>query len=571
MTNSDVADAFERIADLLEIQGANPFRIRAYRNAARTIEELPESVAAMCARGADLTELPGIGADLAGKIGEIVETGHVALLDRLARALPGELAEMLRLPALGPKRVSELHRKLHVGTLVELEKAAKAGKIRALSGFGEKTENRILRAIARRSRADTRTRISKAEEIVEPLLEHVRSASGVHECIVAGSFRRRCETVGDLDVLVTCEKGSDVVPRFTCYPEVVDVLAEGPTRSTVRLGVGIQVDLRVVPPESYGAALVYLTGSKAHNIAIRKIAVARKLKINEYGVFRGRKRVAGRREADVYAAVGLRWITPELREDRGEIDAARKGKLPELVSVEDILGDLHVHTAATDGEASLAEMVEAARGFGHRYLAISDHTKRLAMVRGLTARRLAAQIRAIDSLNGKIRGFTVLKSAEVDILADGSLDLPDEILKELDFTVCSIHYGFDVSEAKQTERVLRAMDNPYFTILGHPTGRLIGEREPYAIDLERVMRGALDRGCYLEVNAQPDRLDLDDAHCRLAKSLGVKVAIVTDAHRASDLAKLRFGVDQARRGWLEPDDVLNTRSVSALRRLLRRA
>jgi len=351
------------------------------------------------------------------------------------------------------------------------------------------------------------------------------------------------------------------------------VVSQGPTRSTVRLHSGMQVDLRVVPEESYGAALLYFTGSKAHNIAVRKLAVAKKLKINEYGVFKGTKRIAGRSEKEVYACVGLPYIDPEIREDRGEMEAARKHRLPKLVTLEDIRGEMHAHTDATDGEDTLADMAMAARERGYEYLAISDHTKRLAMVHGQTARRLASQLEKIDRLNAKLsgpRGFTILKSAEVDILDDGALDLPDDILKELDFTVCSIHYRFGLTEQKQTERVLRAMDNRYFHIFGHPTGRLIGEREPYAIDMERVLRGALERGCHMEVNAQPDRLDLNDAHCRLAKEIGVKVAIATDAHRTTDLDKLRFGVDQARRGWLEPDDVLNTRSVSALQKLLRR-
>jgi len=333
----------------------------------------------------------------------------------------------------------------------------------------------------------------------------------------------------------------------------------------------MQVDLRVVPEQSYGAALLYFTGSKAHNIEVRKIAVAKKLKINEYGVFKGTKRIAGRTEKEVYACVGLPYIDPEIRENRGEIEAARKHRLPKLVTLDHIRGEMHAHTNATDGEDTLADMAAAARERGYDYLAITDHTKRLAMVHGQTARRLASQIEKIDKLNAKMKGFTVLKSAEVDILDDGSLDLPDDILKKLDFTVCSIHYKFGLSEEKQTERVLRAMDNAYFHIFGHPTGRLIGEREPYRIDMERILRGALERGCYMEVNSQPDRLDLSDVHCRLAKDVGVKVSIATDAHRTTDLDKMRFGIDQARRGWLEPGDVLNTRSVSTLRKLLKRA
>jgi DNA polymerase (family 10) len=359
--------------------------------------------------------------------------------------------------------------------------------------------------------------------------------------------------------------------RLADYDEVGQIVSKGETRSTVILRSGMQVDLRFVPKESYGAALVYFTGSKAHNIALRKMAVAKKLKINEYGVFRGKKRVAGKTEKEVYAQVGLPFIEPELREDRGEIAAARKKKLPRLVGVGDIRGDLHAHTNATDGKDTLPAMVEAARERGYDYLAISDHTKHLTVARGLDTKRLRKQIDAIDRLNAKLSGFTVLKSAEVDILEDGTLDLPDDVLKELDLTVCTIHFKLDLPAEKQTERVIRAMDNRYFSVFGHPTGRLLGARAAYAIDLERVMEAAKERGCHLEVNSQPDRLDLDDVHCKMAKDLGVKVAISTDAHRKSDLDKIRFGVGQARRGWLEADDVINTRGRRELRKLLRRA
>jgi DNA polymerase (family 10) len=569
-TNAEIAESLQRIADLLEIQGENVFRIRAYRNAARTVSELPEGIAAMISRGEDLTELPGIGEDLAGKITELARTGRVPLLDRLARRLPGELAEMMRLPGLGPKRVGLLHEKLHIKTLAELKAAAAAGRIQDVPGIGKKTEKAILDALERVDHEEKRTRLAFAEQIADPLLAHLRAYKGVGECVVAGSFRRRRETVGDLDILVTSGDGAKAVAHFVAYPDVRDVVSQGPTRSTVRLHSGMQVDLRVVPEESYGAALLYFTGSKAHNIAVRKIAVAKKLKINEYGVFKGAKRIAGRTEKEVYACVHLPYIAPEIREDRGEIEAAHKHRLPKLVTLDNIRGEMHVHTDATDGEDSLADMAAAARERGYEYLAITDHTKRLAMVHGLTARRLAAQIERIDKLNAKMKGFTILKSAEVDIMDDGLLDLPDDILKELDFTVCSIHYKFGLSQEKQTERVLRAMDNRYFHIFGHPTGRLIGEREPYRIDMERILRGALERGCYMEVNAQPDRLDLSDVHCRLAKDIGVKVAIATDAHRTTDLDKIRFGIDQARRGWIEPNDVLNTRPVGLLRKLLKR-
>jgi DNA polymerase (family 10) len=388
--------------------------------------------------------------------------------------------------------------------------------------------------------------------------------------VVAGSYRRCKDTVGDLDLLVTSRNGKSAVEYFMRYDEVADVVAKGPTRSTVVLKAGIQVDLRVVPEESYGAALHYFTGSKAHNIAVRKLGQAKGLKINEYGVFRGTKRIAGREEADIFAAVGLPYIEPELREDRGEIQAAFAGKLPKLVRLEDVRGDLHLHTTASDGKNSLGEMAQAAKAAGYEYIAITEHTRHATIARGLDEKRLARQLEEIDRLNEDLEGIRLLKSSEVDILADGSLDLPDRILKRLDFTVCAVHYKFNLDARAQTERILRAMDNRYCNILAHPTGRLLGERPGYPVDLERVMKGARERGCFVELNAHPARLDVDDVHCKLAKEMGLKVAISTDAHSTVGLEMMRYGIGQARRGWLERDDVLNTRPLAALKRLLAR-
>ncbi len=387
---------------------------------------------------------------------------------------------------------------------------------------------------------------------------------------VAGSYRRRRETVGDLDIVVAAEPGRPVMQRFISYEDVAEVIEQGTTRATVRLRNGMQVDLRVVPEESYGAALCYFTGSKPHNIALRQIAVGHGLKLNEYGLFKGARHLAGRTEADLYQRLGLTTVPPELREDQGEIDAARRGELPHLVTMDDMRGDLHVHTTASDGRASLQAMVQAAQAKGYDYIAITDHSRRVAMAHGLDPKRLARQIDEIDRLNDGLYGFVVLKSIEVDILEDGTLDLPDQILRRLDLIVGAIHSRFDLPQQEQTERVLHAMDNGLLNILAHPTGRLINERPAYAIDMERVMRGAVERGCYLELNAQPDRLDLTDVHCRLAKQLGLKVVISTDAHATVELDFMRFGVDQARRGWLEPKDVLNSRALSVLREMLRR-
>jgi DNA polymerase (family 10) len=571
--NSDIVEILNRVADLLDIRGDNPFRIRAYRNAARTVGSLPQSAAALLAEGRDLSELPGIGKDLAGKVAEIVETGTLAMLAELEEETPEAVADLLTLPGLGPKKAAALHKKLGISCLEELAEAARAGRLRKLEGFGEKTEAKILKAIERHAGEAKRMKISTAEEIVESLLAYLKGARGVKEVVAAGSYRRRRETVGDLDILVTGDRGAEVMERFTGYDEVREVVSKGETRSTVILRSGLQVDVRFVPPQSYGAALHYFTGSREHNIAIRQLGVKKGLKVNEYGVFRGEEgeeRVGGRTEEEVFAAVGLPFIVPELRENLGEIEAARKGKLPKPVTLEDIRGDLHAHTRATDGRSTLEEMARAARELGYDYLAISEHSKAVTVARGMDEKRLRAHLEAIDRLNETFRDFRLLKAIEVDILEDGSLDLPDSVLAELDFTVCSIHSRFDLPEKKQTARIIRAMDNRCFNILGHPSGRLIGERDPYEIDLEGIMEEARQRGCHFELNAHPDRLDLTDVHCRMAKEMGLKVAISTDAHFTSHLGYMRFGIGQARRGWLEKGDVLNTRKVGELLRLLKR-
>jgi DNA polymerase (family 10) len=568
--NSEIADIFEQLADLLEIREENPFRIRAYRNAGRFIRGHARSMAELVESGADLAALPGIGEDLARKIATIVRTGKLPLLERMRAKVPAPLVEMTRIEGLGPKRAKALYEALRIRSLEDLERAARSGRIREIKGFGAKTEQLIGQRAARVASAERRIKLADAEDIVAPLVEHLRAVRGVNAVEVAGSFRRRRDTVGDLDVLVSASRGAGaIMDALVNYEDVVEVLAKGSTRATVRLRNGVQVDVRVVSPQSFGAALHYFTGSKAHNIAVRKLAMAKGLKLNEYGLFRGTRSVGGRTEKDVFGAVGLPFIPPELREDRGEIEAARRKRLPSLVDLGDIRGDLHCHTSASDGHDSIEAMAKAAREAGYEYISVNDHTKRVNVAHGLDARRLRQQVRAIDRLNEKLSGIVVLKSSEVDILDDGSLDLPDDVLKELDFTVCAIHYGLARSREKQTERILRAMDNPYFTVLAHPTGRLINVREPYDIDLERVIEAARERGRILELNAHPDRLDLDDRGCRMAKEAGVRVAISTDAHRAADLGLMRFGIGQARRGWLEPGDVVNTRSLKALKRLLR--
>jgi len=569
--NAEIADRFEQLADLLEIQGANPFRVRAYRNAARFIRGHSRSLAELLGEGADLAELPGIGEDLAEKIATLVRTGRLPLLEQTAKKVPAPLIEMTRIEGLGPKRAQALYKALKIRSLEDLARAARSGRIRELPGFGARTEQLIAQRVERAATAEHRQRLADAEQIARPLVAYLRGIDGEKEVEVAGSFRRRRETVGDLDVLVSAARGAKVMDRIVRYEDVAEVQALGSTRATLKLRNGLQVDVRLVPTAAFGSALHYFTGSKAHNIAVRRMAMARGLKLNEYGIFRGERRVGGRTEAEVFAAVGLPVIPPELREDRGEIDAAGRGKLPRLVRLEDLRGDLHCHSRATDGRDTIEAMAKAAAARGYEYVSINDHSRHVTVAHGLDRKRLLAQVRAIDRLNARLDGITVLKSVEVDILEDGRLDLPDSVLKELDFTVCAIHYGFGYSRARQTARILRAMDNPHFSVLAHPTGRLINAREAYDIDLEGVLEAARERGCVMELNAQPDRLDLDDRGCRLAKEIGVKVAISTDAHRVADLDLMRFGVDQARRGWLEPGDVVNTLPLAALRRVLRRA
>lgn len=566
--NADIARVFEEIADLLEIEEANPFRVRAYRNAARTLGELRLDVAATIGERGELPKLPGVGEDLGKKIHEIVASGTCGLLERLKKELPPAITELLRIPGLGPKRVKVLYHDLGVHTLEQLYEAARAGRIRALSGFGEKTELAILQSVETHLSRPRRFKLALAEQYARPLVAYLRQAGGVGEAVVAGSFRRRRETVGDIDILVCAAAGNPVMARFTSYGEVKEVLASGPARSSVVLASGIQVDLRVVPEESFGAALHYFTGSKAHNIAVRRIAQEKGLKLNEYGVFRRGKPIAGRTEESVFQALGLAFIPPELREDAGEIEAARRGALPRLVELADLQGDLHSHTRSTDGRASVREMALAARARGLSYLAITDHSRRETMAHGLDPRRLAKQIDEIERLNGELEGVTLLKGIEVDILEDGSLDLPDSVLAQLDLVIAAVHSHFKLPRARQTERVMKALERPYVSMLAHPSARLIGEREPCDVDMLRIIRKARDRGVFLEIDAQPERLDLSDIHCRMAKEEGVPVAVNSDAHSALEFDNLRFGIGQARRGWLEARDVLNTRTLAELEPLL---
>ena len=567
-TNADVVAVFSEIADLLEIEGANPFRVRAYRNAARMLSELGRSVKTMVAHPAELDALPGIGPDLAGKIVEIVTTGSCALLARLRNELPPVITELLKIPGVGPKRVRTLHRELGIETLAQLREAAEQGRIQSVHGFGAKSEQQILQATRSLLQQGRRYKWADMEPVAQALLADLHATPAVHKAVAAGSLCRGRDTVGDLDLLVTADNPGAVMDRLTANEDVQRVLEHGVTRSSVVLKSGLQVDLRAVAPASFGAAWLYFTGSKAHNIALRKVAQDKDLKLNEYGLYRGQQRIAGDTEEAVYTALGLPFIEPELREDRGEIEAARKGALPRLLQLSDLRGDLHAHTKDSDGVDTIAAMAEAARAHGLQYLAITDHSKRLAIVHGLDADGLSRQIDCIDEINAGLRDFVLLKGVEVDILEDGTLDLPNAILRRLDLVVGAVHSGFNLTQDKQTDRLLRAMDSPCFSILAHPTGRLINERQPCDFDLSRIIRKARERGCFLELNAHPARLDLSDVACQMAKSEGVLVSINSDAHSRLQFDNLRFGISQARRGWLQAGDVLNTRPLSQLRPLL---
>jgi DNA polymerase (family 10) len=566
--NPEVAQVFEEVADLLDIQGENPFRVRAYRNASRTIRDLSARLADM--EPQFVVELGGIGKDLASKIQTILKTGDLPLRQELRGQVPPGLRDLINVPGLGPKRALILHQRLQITCIDELCQAAQQHRIRGLRGFGEKTEEKILQAVQGMEQSGRRFLLAEAKVFADAVVRHLKQTPGLGQIDVAGSFRRRRETVGDLDVLVTCRGCDPVMDHLASYEAVAEVLARGTTKMTVRLRNGLQMDLRVVPDESYGSALQYFTGSKEHSIQLRRRAQERGLKLNEYGVFRDERRVAGRTEEEVYKTIGLPWIPPELREARGEIDRAIEGRLPKLVELDDLCGDLHMHTTATDGRASLEEMVDGAKKKGYGYMAITDHSKRVTMARGLDAKRLRQEWRAIDKLAGKLKGITLLKGVEVDILKDGTLDLPDDVLKQADWVVASIHYDQKQPRERITERLLNAVRHPHVDAIGHPTGRLIGKRKGYGVDLNAVFQAAAEHGCFLELNSQPDRLDLDDGALMAAKEHGVRIVIDTDAHAVEELGFMEFGVYQARRAGLEVKDVVNTRSLAQLQKLLKR-
>jgi len=572
MENKSIADILTEIADILDIQGENPFRVRSYRNAARTIADMSQSVPALVKAGEKLDEIPGIGKSLEEKIEEIVSTGRCRFLEELRAKVPAGLTELLKLEGLGPKKVKLLYDELGVDSVDRLEKAAQAGRLRDLAGMGVKTEEKVLKSVEQYRAGMGRFKLSVGFTYAQALLDYLKDVPGLKRLDPAGSFRRRRETIGDLDILAICGKDCKVMERFTKYGDVAEVLSSGETKSSVRLKCGLQVDVRVLEEESYGAALHYFTGSKAHNVAVRERAKELGLKVSEYGVFRAKdeKRLSGADEEDVFKAVGLPFIPPELREDRGEIQAAEKGELPKLIELADIRGDLQMHTKATDGKNSIAEMAHKAKEMGYAYIAITDHSKAVRVAGGLDEKGLAKHLQEIEKVGRQISGMRILKGVEVDILADGSLDLKDDILKECDVVLASVHSRFNMEEGEMTRRIIKAIQNPHVSILAHPTGRLILEREAYKVNLKEVFQAAIDRGVVLEINAYPDRLDLRDVDARMAREMGAKLVISTDAHSTVQLELMKFGVFTARRGWVEAKDVINTLPLPGLLKILRK-
>lgn len=569
MKNQEIAKVFNEIADILEIKDENPFRIRAYRRAAQNIDGMSGDVAELSED--DLRKIPGIGADLAGKIKEYVETGTLKFYDDLKKEVPSGIVNLLSVPGLGPRTAKMLFEKLGVKDINDLEKHAREGRLRGLPGIQAKTEENILKGIEMIRRRTGRLPIGRVLPVAEEIIKRLIKDSPVKEISVAGSLRRWKETIKDIDILAVPDDPKRMMNVFTRIPQCKEVLMKGPTKSSIVTAEGIQVDLRVVSEKSFGSALAYFTGSKAHNIRLREMAVKKGLKINEYGVFdvKTGRRLGGRKEEDVYRLLGLPYIHPEMREDMGEIEAAIEGRLPKLIEHEDIKGDLHVHSKNSDGSHDIDELITIAKKKGYKYIAITDHSKSLGIARGMGVEQIMEQNKRIKAINKRLKGLKLLSGVELDIRSNGALDYPDDILKELDIVIASIHSGFRQSKEQITSRLISAMKNPYVSIIAHPTGRVIGEREEYELDMDEFLKTARETSTILEINAYPLRLDLKDIYIKMAREMGISFVISTDTHVDYQLDFITYGVGMARRGWLEKKDVLNTYSYNELMKRLR--
>lgn len=571
MENAQIADILDEIADMLELDDANAFRIRSYRNAARTVRGLSDRLIDLAAAGEDLADLPNIGESTAGKIREILDTGTCNRLKELRKRMPVGLTEVMNVEGIGPKKAMKLHEELSVGSLKDLKAAAQEGRIQDLEGFGQKTQEKILNGIEALAKTSDRILYSEAADHVDSLRRHMDKLASVRRWEIAGSFRRAKETIGDLDVLVQATGRGEATEEILAYDQVSTVSSKGEEKVAVRLDSGLQVDFRFFEPKDFGAAMMYFTGSKEHNIALRRIAQDCGWKLNEYGLFNGDNRLAGRDEVRVYRQMGLSWIPPELREDRGEIAAARNGDLPALVELNDIRGDLQSHTTATDGENSIHEMARAAKDRGYSFFAITDHSKRVTMARGLDDDRCRRHCDAIREANDDFPNLWLMAGVEVDILRSGKLDLEDKTLADLDWVVASVHYDRNLAKKEMTERIVRAIKSGLVHCVGHPLGRIIGRREPIAVDLTKVFEACAEHDVCIEINGQPDRLDLPDIYCRQAAEAGVRFTLGTDAHKTTGLPFMRYAVHVARRGWLKKHDILNTMTAGALRKHIKRS
>jgi len=570
LKNIELSRIFEQIAKILKIKEENPFKIRAYEKITLVLENLPIDIETIYHQGG-LNNIPGVGTGIAKKIEEFLTTGKLEYYEKLKETIPSGVIELLDISEVGPKTAKLLYEELGVDNIEKLEKAVKEHRIKDLPGMGEKSETNILRGIELYKRRKERFLLGRALPLAEEMVESLSQLKETDKISFAGSLRRKKETIGDIDILITSQNPEKIMRTFTSLPQVREILAEGPTKSSIITKDDLHIDVRVVEPISFGAALQYFTGSKAHNIKLRELALKRGLKINEYGVFEveSGNRIAGEKEEEVYQALNLPFIPPELREDRGEIEAAQEKKLPQLIEYSQIRGDLHLHTKWSDGAHTIRQMAEAAKKRGYKYIAITDHSQSLKIAGGLTEKRLREQMEEIQKLNQELKDFTILSGIEVDIKSDGSLDFSDEMLSKLDVVIAAIHSGFKQESKIITERIIKAMQNRLVNILAHPTGRLIGFRESYQVDMNEMIKVAAETGTILEINAYPERLDLNDVYCRMAKDKGVQLAIETDAHSIDGLEFMNLGVDVARRGWLEEKDIVNTLPLNELLKRLK--